>query len=313
MAKRTHKRVSTSTSGFGTSGHIAHDASKFYAGKLYDGLTAEATPETTASEVPAESLNRILLKSSESMEELPDNSIHLMVTSPPYNVAKEYDDDLTLEEYRDLLRRVFKETFRVLQNGGRACVNIANLGRKPYIPLHSYIISDMQALGFQMRGEIIWDKGSSASPSTAWGSWQSASNPTLRDVHEYILVFSKGSYRRVKGGNQNTISRDEFLEFTKSVWSFPAQRATKVGHPAPFPLELPRRLIQLYTFGDDVVLDPFCGSGSTCLAAKLAGRKYIGYDIKPEYVELAEKRLETGGNNGARAGEKSKKITELPP
>jgi len=214
-----------------------------------------------------------------------------MITSPPYNVTKEYDDELTLDEYRTLLRSVFQETYRVLVNGGRACVNVANLGRKPYIALHSYIIHDMYELGFQMRGEIIWDKGSSASPSTAWGSWRSASNPTLRDVHEYILVFSKGTFKRVKGEKKNTVGKEEFLEWTKSVWRFPAERAKSVGHPAPFPIELPRRLIELYTFEGDVVLDPFCGSGSTCIAAKLSGRVYVGYDVKKQYVELAEKRI----------------------
>ena len=123
------------------------------------------------------------------MSELPDYSVHLMVTSPPYNVRKEYDEDLTLEEYLNLLHVVFKETYRVLVTGGRACINIANLGRKPYLPLHALIIQTMLEIGFLMRGEIIWDKAASASPSTAWGSWQSASNPVLRDVHEYILVF----------------------------------------------------------------------------------------------------------------------------
>ncbi|HCV42570.1 MAG TPA: SAM-dependent methyltransferase, partial [Bacteroidetes bacterium] len=152
---------------------------------------------------------------------------HLMVTSPPYNVTKEYDDQLTLDEYRALLRRVFRETYRVLVDGGRACINVANLGRKPYIPLHSYVIQDLHEIGFQMRGEVIWDKGASASPSTAWGSWRSASNPTLRDVHEYILIFSKGSYSRHKGEKENTIGRDQFLEYTKSVWTFPAERAKK--------------------------------------------------------------------------------------
>ena len=129
------------------------------------------------------------------------------------------------------------------------------------------------------------------SPSTAWGSWCSASSPTLRDVHEYILVFSKGSFNRVKGEKENSISRDQFLEYTKSVWTFPAERAKAVGHPAPFPVELPRRLIELYTFKGDVVLDPFCGGGSTCLAAILTGRSYVGYEIKKQYVELAEKRI----------------------
>lgn len=130
------------------------------------------------------------------MEELPDNSVHLMVTSPPYNVGKEYDQNLSFTEYREFLKSVWKEVYRVLVPGGRACINIANLGRKPYIPLHTFIIKDMLDIGFLMRGEIIWNKGSSASPSTAWGSWLSAKNPTLRDVHEYILVFSKDTFKR---------------------------------------------------------------------------------------------------------------------
>lgn len=289
--KKKYNRKATATSAFGTAGRIGHDASKFYASKLYDGLRSEENGAQDENPVPPALLDTIICASSERMD-LPDNSIHLMITSPPYNVTKEYDDDLTLDEYRLLLKRVFAETYRVLVDGGRACVNVANLGRKPYIPLHAYIIHDMQEIGYKMRGEIIWDKASSASPSTAWGSWQSASNPTLRDIHEYILIFSKGNYSRSKGEKKNTIKKDEFLEFTKSVWQFPAERAKRVGHPAPFPVELPRRLIELYTFEGDVVLDPFCGSGTTCLAAKKCGRSYVGYDVSEKYVKLSQRRLE---------------------
>jgi site-specific DNA-methyltransferase (adenine-specific) len=237
-------------------------------------------------------LNKIHCRSSEHMAELPDCSVHLMVTSPPYNVGKEYDQDLSLEEYRAFLKRVWAETHRVLVPGGRACINVANLGRKPYIPLHAYITEDMLDLGYLMRGEIIWDKAASASPSTAWGSWKSAANPTLRDAHEYILVFCKDGFSRSNPDKRpNTISRDEFLEYTKSVWTFPAEPARKVGHPAPFPEQLPYRLIQLYTFAGEVVLDPFMGSGQTALAALKAGRHYVGYDIAAEYVALAQRRL----------------------
>jgi len=226
------------------------------------------------------------------MSELPDNSVHLMVTSPPYNVGKEYDENLSLKEYRELLKRVFKETYRVLVPGGRACINVANLGRKPYIPLHSYIIEDMQSIGFLMRGEILWDKGSSASPSTAWGTYLKANNPVLRDIHEYILVFCKDTFTRLNPQKRkSTISKEEFLEFTKSVWKFAAERASKVGHPAPFPVELPYRLIQLYTFEDEIVLDPFVGSGTTCIAALKTKRKYVAYDIDKKYCDLAEKRI----------------------
>src|SRR5690606_1367297 len=243
-----------------------------------------------------------LVGDSRSMHQLPDRCVHLMVTSPPYNVGKDYDEDLTLDEYRQLLRDVFRETWRVLVPGGRACINVANLGRKPYIPLHSYIIEDMLSLGFLMRGEIIWNKAASSGGSTAWGSWMCAANPTLRDVHAYLLAFSKPPLGRKRPeGRENTITRDEFLEYTKSVWEFPSESARKVGHPAPFPVELPRRLIQLYTFSGEVVLDPFCGSGSTCVAALETGRLYVGYDINPDYVELAQARLAgiTGSDRGA--------------
>lgn len=282
----------TKTSSFGSPGRINHDSSKFYDSKLYANHKKEKRNIVfKENKIPKAKLNKIYCKSSECMNEIPDNSVHLMITSPPYNVKKEYDKDLSLDEYRDLLKNVFRETYKKLVTGGRACINIANLGRKPYIPLHSYIIHDMQEIGFLMRGEIIWNKAASASPSTAWGSWMSASNPVLRDIHEYILVFSKESFSRKKKDKENTITKDQFLEWTKSVWTFPAVSARSIGHPAPFPEELPYRLIQLYSFKGDVVLDPFCGSGTTCLAALKNGRYYLGYDIEPEYVKLANNRI----------------------
>ncbi|HEY52944.1 MAG TPA: site-specific DNA-methyltransferase [Caldilineae bacterium] len=283
---------STSTSAFGSTGRVSHDASHFYASRLYQNQPdADNTGPYVENPAPPEVLDTIVLGDSRNMEALPDASVHLMVTSPPYNARKTYDDDLTLDEYLDLLRAVFRETHRVLVPGGRACINVANLGRKPYIPLSSFINQIMIEERFLMRGEIIWDKGSSAGPSTAWGSWLSASNPTIRDVHEYILVFSKGRFRREKNGRASTIGRDEFLEFTKSVWRFSTDSARRIGHPAPFPLELPRRLIELYTYEGDVVLDPFLGSGSTAIAALTSGRHYVGYEINQDYVELARKRI----------------------
>jgi site-specific DNA-methyltransferase (adenine-specific) len=285
------KKNGTTTSAFGSPGRINHDSTPFYTSRLYEGLPKEEIVEYTETPVPSNILDRIFCKSSEKMEELPDNSVHLMVTSPPYNVGKEYDENLTLNEYRAFLKRVWAEVKRVLVPGGRVCINIANLGRKPYIPLHAFVVEDMLDLGFLMRGEIIWNKASSGSPSTAWGSWLSAKNPTLRDIHEYILVFSKGMFSRKNLGRKSTISKDEFLEYTKSVWTFPAEPATKVGHPAPFPAELPYRLIQLYTFEGEVVLDSFIGSGQTAVAAIKTKRHYVGYEINEEYVKLAEKRI----------------------
>jgi modification methylase len=282
----------TRTSAFGTPGRISHDSSAFYAGKLYSQAPAAAACGYVENPIPPECLNRIWDKSSETMAEIPDNSVHLMVTSPPYNVGKEYDENLTLEEYLEFLKRVWQEVYRVLVPGGRACVNIANLGRKPYIPLHAYIIQQMLEIGFLMRGEIIWNKGNSASASTAWGSWQSPANPTLRDVHEYILVFSKGTFSRKKPAKgRSTISREEFLECTKSVWTFPAVSARSIGHPAPFPLALPYRLIQLYTYESELVLDPFMGSGQTAIAALNCNRSYVGYETYQKYVRLAKRLI----------------------
>jgi len=286
------KKRGTQTSAFGSPGRIGHDSTKFYNSRLYDGQRTTRPAQYIEIGLPSFSLDKIFCKSSEIMGEIPDYSIHLMVTSPPYNVTKEYDENLTLPEYRTLLKKVFCEVYKKLVTGGRACVNIANLGRKPYIALHSYIIQDMLDIGFIMRGEIIWNKASSASPSTAWGTWLSAANPILRDIHEYILVFSKEAFNRKRLPEKvSTISREQFLEYTKSVWTFPAESARKVGHPAPFPIELPYRLIQLYAFKDEIVLDPFCGSGSTCLAAIKAERHYVGYDTEEKYVHLAEKRI----------------------
>lgn len=282
----------TQTASFGSVVRESHNSKKFYSSKLFQEFKIPEKVEYIENTIPEENINRLYCKSSENMSEIPDNSIHLMITSPPYNVGKEYDNDLTLAQYSKLLYNVFSQTYDKLVTGGRACINIANIGRKPYIPLHSMIIEIMLDLGFLMRGEIIWDKSASGGGSCAWGSWMSASNPVLRDYHEYILVFSKDSYS--KNPNQeksDTISKPDFIQWTKSIWTFPAVNAKRIGHPAPFPVELPHRLINLYSYEGDVVLDPFCGSGTTCIAALRNNRKYIGYDVKEEYIELSQKRI----------------------
>lgn len=248
--------------------------------------------EYKENKIPDNALNKFYCKSSEVMDEIPDDSVHLMITSPPYNVGKEYDNDLTLDEYLTLLTTVFSEVHKKLVTGGRACINIANIGRKPYIPLHAMVIEIMMDLGFLMRGEIIWDKSASGGGSCAWGSWLSASNPVLRDYHEYILVFSKDSYSKNKMQvKKDTIERDDFIEWTRSVWTFPAVNAKKIGHPAPFPVELPHRLINLYSYEGDVILDPFCGSGTTAIAALKNNRNYICYDINQDYIDLSKERI----------------------
>lgn len=250
---------------------------------------------------PASVVDALFCQSSVSMEQIPDNCVSLMVTSPPYNVGKDYDDDLDIDQYLALLRDVFAETYRVIEPGGRVAVNVANLGRKPYLPLNQYVASLLTEIGFDLRGEIIWQKAKGAGGSCAWGSWQSAKNPTLRDIHEYVIVGSKGSFGRQRKG-EDTISKEDFLEATVSIWDILPESARRVGHPAPFPVELPRRLIELYTFEGDLVLDPFLGSGSTAVAAVETGRHYVGYDLSEEYLKLAERRIHEG-----RTGQRSAK------
>ena len=284
----------TKTYEFGMKKRENHNSDKFYNLNIYSKKVE--TKKIVNQEFPNNLKNKIFNKSSEDMSEIPDNSVHLIITSPPYNVAKEYDKNLTLEEYFDLLYRVFKECYRVLCDGGRACINIANIGRKPYISLTRGVYEIMESIGFLSRGEIIWNKSASAGVSTAWGSWCSASNPVLRDVHEYILIFSKNSFgrklsKKEKEIKKSTITKEEFLEYTKSIWTFNAESAKRVGHPAPFPVELPNRLIKLYSFTNDIILDPFMGSGTTAIAAINNNRYFVGYEIEKRYIKIANERL----------------------
>ena len=285
----------TKTSSFGTKGRVAHDSSKFYNSKLYKEIKNNNS-DIIVNEFPNELLNTIIASSCENMKDIPNNSLHLMITSPPYNVSKEYDNDLSLNEYLSLLKNCFTETYRVLVDGGRACINIANIGRKPYIPLSDYVSKIMIEIGFNMRGEIIWNKSAGAGISTAWGSFQSASNPILRDVHEYILIFSKGNYKRERDKEEkelrkDNITKEEFIEWTKSVWTMNTESAKRIGHPAPFPEELPNRLIKLFSFTNDIVIDPFMGSGTTAIAAINNKRNFVGYEINEEYINLANNRI----------------------
>ena len=282
------------TRSFGSSSRAGHDSSTFYQRRLYEGIEETPFSEGDLNTICPSHLNKVHQGDARDLSFLPENSVQLMITSPPYNVGKDYDEDLAQDEYLELIYDVMKEIYRILIPGGRACINIANIGRKPYLPLNHMINQIMLELGFLMRGEIIWNKGASAGASCAWGSWQSAANPVLRDVHEYILVYSKGSFGRAdarKEAKTDTISRDEFLEYTKSIWTFGAESAKKVRHPAPFPVELPYRLIQLYSYKEDIVIDPFCGSGTTCIAALKTERRFIGVELNEGYVDVATERI----------------------
>lgn len=277
-----------------------HDASEFYrrnlygAGipKIFEAALAPAAAQTRiVPNAPMEEwVDRVYCHTSDDMSHIPDDTVALAFTSPPYNAGKDYDDDLDLSEYLALIGRVASEVYRVLTPGGRYVINVANLGRKPYIPLHAYFYAVHMAAGFLPAGEIIWRKGKGMNGNCAWGTWRSARAPRLRDLHEYLLVFVKEQFHRPDKGTTE-ISAQEFMESTLSVWDIPPESAKRVGHPAPFPVELAARVIKLLSYTGDVVLDPFCGSGSTCVAAVLNKRHFVGYDIAAEYCELAERRI----------------------
>ena len=242
------------------------------------------------------------------MDGLADGSVALVVTSPPYFAGKQYEEELEREgvpssylEYLEMLTDVFAECVRKLEPGGRIAVNVANLGRKPYRSLSADVIRILEHdLGLLLRGELIWQKGEGASGSCAWGSFRSAANPVLRDITERVIVASKGRFDRARSVKQraeeglpheSTVMAEDFMALTLDVWSIPAESARRVGHPAPFPVELPEQLIRLYTFKDDLVLDPFMGSGSALVAAARLGRRYVGYDLDESYVDIARRRV----------------------
>jgi DNA modification methylase len=286
----------TKTSSFGVSKRECHDSSNFYSRNIYNGLPeifSNPAPEAQVKAPGATLINwvdQIYCQSSENLP-LPDSSVALAFTSPPYSVGKDYDGDMSLEDYLGLIQSVAREVYRVLIPGGRYIINIANLGRKPYLPLHAYFYNIHMLTGFLPMGEIIWQKGKGASGNCAWGSWKSARSPRLRDIHEYLLVFAKDSYSRPERG-ESDLSSEEFMQATLSVWNISPASAKKVGHPAPFPVELAERVIKLYSYKGDVVLDPFNGAGTTCVAAKQTERHYVGVDISPEYCQLSRTRIE---------------------
>ena len=297
------ERRRTATSNFGVSRREAHDAAAFYARFEAPEILPDAQVKP-----PRSIADPFVCGDARKMDELDDGSVALVVTSPPYFAGKKYEEELDREgipssylEYLDLLRDVFAECKRKLEPGGRIAVNVANLGRKPYRSLSADVIKILQDdLRLLLRGEVIWQKSEGASGSCAWGSFRSAANPVLRDITERVIIASKGRFDRALSAKEreaaglpfeSSLSSDEFMAATLDVWDIPPESAKRVHHPAPFPVELPERLIRLYTYADDLVVDPFMGSGSTLVAAAKVGRRYVGYDLDPAYVEIARARV----------------------
>jgi DNA modification methylase len=321
--KKRDPKGGTSTSNFGVGKRENHDASAFY--ERFEAPSLSGDDDVPA---PHEIENPFVEGDARQMHAVRDNSVALVVTSPPYFAGKQYEEELEREgvpasylEYLDMLRAVFAECARKLEPGGRIAVNVANLGRKPYRSLSADVIHILQDdLKLLLRGEVIWRKGEGAAGNCAWGSFRNAANPVVRDITERVVIASKGRFDRAKGRperersglpSESTIDADEFMAATLDVWDIPPESARRVSHPAPFPVELPERLIRLYTYTGDLVLDPFMGSGSTLVAAARLARRIVGYDLDPTYVDIARLRVRDEGapNDGPAIA----RVSSTPP
>lgn len=234
----------------------------------------------------------------ELLKELPDESIDLVVTSPPYNTGMNYgvNDRKDYKDYLIEMESVLKECYRVLKIGGRIALNLpscilqATKSRYAYLTLDIVLL--MRKVGFLDREWVTWIKkrgGGISGKSTSWGSWKSPSCPYLRDGSEFIIIMSKMSIKKAGNKEKIDITKEEFLEFTTNCWFFAPE--TNRRHPAPFPIQLPYRLIKLYTYQDDIVLDPFVGSGTSALVALKLNRRFIGFEISQKFVGMAKKRI----------------------
>ena len=310
--RATRSRRTTATSSFGASRREGHDASAFYARFRAPEVSDDDTVADPAQ--VAAIADRIFVGDSRDMSAVPEGSVGLVVTSPPYFAGKAYEAALGEDhipadyvDYLDMLRDVFAECVRVLEPGGRIVVNVANLGRRPFRSLAADVTDILQDdLGLLLRGEVVWMKQRGSSGNCAWGSYRSPTNPVLRDTTERLVIASKGRFdralsvgKREKRGLpfESTVPADEFMEATLDVWEIAPESATRVNHPAPFPVALVERCIHLYSFAGDVVLDPFMGSGSTAVAARRTGRRFVGFDTEPSYVDLALERVRREGTS----------------
>jgi len=245
---------------------------------------------------PDEYVNQIIVGDSENiLNNIPDNSVDLVFTSPPYNFGLDYaqnQDDHYWGDYFSKLFKIFRECIRVTKYGGRIIINVQPLF-SDYIPTHHLISNFFIKEKLIWKGEILWEKNNYNCKYTAWGSWKSPSNPYLKYTWEFIEVFCKGDLKKTGNKENIDISADEFKKWVVAKWSIAPERNMKgYGHPAMFPEELVERVLKLFSYKGDIILDPFNGVGTTTVVAKKLNRKYIGIDISDEYCKVAQKRIE---------------------
>ena len=248
-----------------------------------------------AKPLPPDFTNRIICgDSEETLQQLPDNCIDLVFTSPPYNFGLGYQETGDADHWADYfskLFRVFDQCIRVLKYGGRIVVNVQPLF-SDYIPSHHIISNYFMEKGLIWKGEILWEKNNYNCKYTAWGSWKSPSSPYLKYTWEFVEVYCKGSLVKKGQASDADIDADSFKEWVTAKWSIaPERRMKEFDHPAMFPEELARRVLLLFSFSGDAILDPFAGVGTTCVVARRHNRQFLGIDIAPEYCATAEQRL----------------------
>lgn len=233
------------------------------------------------------------------IDNIRSESIDLVVTSPPYNVGihyKSFNDNIPYDEYLNFTMKWLEKVYELLKPDGRMCLNIPLIAKScnskdsdEQRTVYADITTIAKKIGFKHRVTIIWDK-QNITGREAWGSWLSASAPNVIPPVEVIVVLFKSRWKKTSGSGVSDITKEEFIEWTNGLWRFTGE-VKKIGHPAPFPIELPKRCIKLFSFVGDVVLDPFLGSGTTLLACLETNRNGIGVEIDPHYCELAKKRL----------------------
>jgi len=252
--------------------------------------------------------HKIIIGDSRKMKEVPDESVHLIITSPPYWQLKDYGDERQIgfhdsyEEYINNLNLVWKECHRVLHKGCRLCINIGDqfarsvyYGRYKVIPIRTEIIKFCESVGFDYMGAIIWQKVTTTHTTggaTVMGSFPYPRNGILKLDYEFILIFKKyGTSPRVNKEvkEQSKLTQEEWNQYFSGHWNFPGEKQDK--HLAMFPEELPRRLIKMFSFIGDIILDPFLGSGTTSLAAKNLNRNSIGYEINENFLPVIKEKL----------------------